>query len=116
MIELVLEDQCTGCGACVPACPSNVLVLEAGKAVIARQDDCQTCFLCELHCPADAIYVAPDCETVLGITAAQATESGQLGRFRHLSGWGENPQDNPNEHWRMGEVFARAFAMAGVKP
>jgi ferredoxin len=24
--------------------------------------DCQTCFMCELYCPADALYVAPSCE------------------------------------------------------
>jgi NAD-dependent dihydropyrimidine dehydrogenase PreA subunit len=115
MIEVVVADLCTGCGACVPACPSNVLTLEAAHAVIARQDDCQTCFLCELHCPADAIYVAPETDSVRGVTAAAAKQSGQLGRFRRLSGWGENPQDYPNEHWRMSEVFARAAQAAAIR-
>ncbi|MBM7488075.1 NAD-dependent dihydropyrimidine dehydrogenase PreA subunit [Bradyrhizobium canariense] len=30
-----------------------------GIPVIARQDDCQTCFLCELYCPEDALWVSP---------------------------------------------------------
>ena len=36
--------------------------------VIARQEDCQTCFLCEIYCPTDALYVAPNAE---GPTANQ---------------------------------------------
>lgn len=117
MIEIIVEDLCTGCGNCVTVCPGNVPALSAGTAVatIARQTDCQTCFLCELHCPADAIYVAPDADTVLGVTAAQARASGQLGRFRQLSGWDDNPQDYPNEHWRMGEVFERAAREAAIR-
>ncbi len=61
-----------------------------GKAVIARQADCQTCLLCELHCPADALFVWPDCEAPAGITAEQVLASGQLGAFRRDSGWGEH--------------------------
>jgi len=117
MIEVVVTDLCTGCGACVQACPSNVFATEysGGPAVIARQDDCQTCFLCELHCPVDALYVAPDCDAVLGVTQAEAKASGHLGRFKLLSGWGANPEQYPDAHWRMGAVFERAFALAGVK-
>jgi NAD-dependent dihydropyrimidine dehydrogenase PreA subunit len=115
MIEVVVPDLCTGCGACVAACPGNVLALEAANAVIVRQDDCQTCFLCELHCPVDAIYVAPETDSVRGITAEAAKHCGQLGRFRRLSGWGDNPQDYPNEHWRMGEVFAHAARHAALR-
>ncbi len=97
------------------ACPGNVLRLEGDNAAIIRQDDCQTCFLCELYCPADAIYVAQETDIVQGITADAATASGQLGRFRRLSGWGENPQDYPNEHWRMSEVFAHAARDAALR-
>ncbi len=27
--------------------------------MIARQSDCQTCFMCEAYCPTDALYVHP---------------------------------------------------------
>ena len=44
----------------VDACPDDVFERTAsGVPTIARLDDCQTCFLCELYCPADALYVSP---------------------------------------------------------
>lgn len=118
MIEVVIDERCTGCGTCVDACPSDVLALgPGGKVVIARQADCQTCLLCELYCPADALFVWPDCETPAGITAAgitadQALASGQLGAFRRDSGWGEHAATHGNQHWRMGSIFERARLLA----
>jgi NAD-dependent dihydropyrimidine dehydrogenase PreA subunit len=109
MIEVVIEDRCGGCGDCVNACPSDVLAVGAnGKAVIAHQADCQTCLLCELYCPADALFVWPDCDKPVGITADQALASGQLGAFRRDSGWGEHAATHTNQHWRMGSIFERA--------
>lgn len=113
MIELIAEDRCTDCGACVVACPRDVLQAGAhGHPVIARQDDCQTCFLCELYCEADAIYVGPDCDRALPVTLAEVEPL--LGRFRRDSGWGAGAEGAPNEHWRMGEIFERARAMAAA--
>ena len=113
MIEVVIEDRCSGCGDCVDACPSDVLAVgPGGKAVIARQADCQTCLLCELYCPSDALFVWPDCEAPAGITADQALASGQLGAFRRDSGWGEHARAYTNQHWRMGSIFERARLQA----
>jgi NAD-dependent dihydropyrimidine dehydrogenase PreA subunit len=54
----VLEEACTGCGACVELCPPDVLRLsEAGKASVAYPDDCEACYLCELACAFRAIDV-----------------------------------------------------------
>jgi NAD-dependent dihydropyrimidine dehydrogenase PreA subunit len=61
MITHIFEDLCTGCNAWVAACPDHVLDPGPAKVpVIARLDQCQTCFMCELYCPADAIFVGAD--------------------------------------------------------
>jgi ferredoxin len=79
--------------------------------VIARPDDCQTCFMCELYCPADAIYVAPDCDPGPPADPAAIAAAGLLGQYRRDSGWGEWAEVHANEHWRMGEIFARGYAL-----
>ena len=51
MIELISAERCTACNICVSACPTNVFeAVPGGLPRIARQDDCQTCFMCELYC------------------------------------------------------------------
>ncbi len=123
MIALILEDRCVGCGDCVRACPMDVFELSApppGAADdvpapprIARQTDCQTCFLCELYCPTDAIYVDPDCEAPAQLDPSAIERSGLLGQYRRHSGWGEWSARGqyPNEHWRMEEMFAVACGL-----
>jgi NAD-dependent dihydropyrimidine dehydrogenase PreA subunit len=112
MIEHVLADRCTGCGACVEVCPADVFDLNPrGLAVIARPDACQTCFMCELYCRFDALYVAPRCDARTAVPEAVARRG--AGQFRRESGWDEWAGDPAyaNEHWRMDEIFARARAM-----
>jgi len=109
MIELVLTDRCTGCGACVHVCPTDVFEGQpGGPPRIARRQDCQTCFMCELYCGADALYVAPECDGPENVVPERVQQT--LGQFRRESGWDEW-RDDPryaNEHWRMDQVFARA--------
>ncbi|MET3665801.1 ferredoxin family protein [Caulobacter sp. 1776] len=113
MIEVVVEDRCNGCGDCVQACPSDVLRMGAdGRAVIAHQADCQTCLLCELYCTTDALFVWPQVDRVVGLSAEQALASGQLGAFRRDHGWGEHTTTHTNQHWRMGAIFERARLLA----
>ena len=113
MIELVIAERCTNCNACVEICPTNVLdAAPDGPPVIARQEDCQTCFMCELYCRADAIYVAPDCEKPTPVDKDEILASGLLGEFRRHHGWDEWAERYPNEHWRMESVFLRARDMA----
>ncbi len=123
MIALILEDRCTGCGDCVAACPMDVFdpgPADAAPAlpIIARQADCQTCFLCELYCEADALYVDPDCEAPAQIDPAEIERSGLLGQYRRCSGWDEWAESDayPNEHWRMEEMFALARALPPEAP
>lgn len=115
MIELVIEERCSGCDGCVAVCPTNVLDRSAGGVpVIARQEDCQTCFMCELYCTSDAIFVAPECDRPVPIDREAIIASGLLGGFRRDSGWGEWRDDPryPNLHWRMDEIFRRARGAA----
>jgi len=43
--------RCDGCGACVEACPKNVLKLEDGKLKVASLLDCNLCMECVKVCP-----------------------------------------------------------------
>lgn len=88
MIEIVSEGRCISCDICVRACPANVFERgEAGIPVIARQDDCQTCFLCEIYCPVDALYVAPHAEGPVFVSEAEIEASGLLGSYARALGW-----------------------------
>ncbi|GIO14908.1 4Fe-4S ferredoxin [Cohnella xylanilytica] len=90
MIEIVSESRCVACNRCVSVCPTNVFdSVKGGIPVIARQDDCQTCFICELYCPVDALYVAPDSEAVTGVTEEELEREGLLGGYREKVGWGK---------------------------
>jgi NAD-dependent dihydropyrimidine dehydrogenase PreA subunit len=112
MIELLFEDLCTQCNECVVKCPSNVFDAVPGAApVIARQDDCQTCYMCEMYCPADALFVGSNCEKPETPDPATVRASGWLGTLRRDSGWGEWADDPryKNQMWYMGEVFKRGL-------
>lgn len=52
---------CNGCEICVDECPMDVLRMdkETKKPFIKYLRDCQSCFLCEVDCPVEAIYVTP---------------------------------------------------------
>ncbi|MFI0849544.1 4Fe-4S binding protein [Mesorhizobium sp. IMUNJ 23232] len=118
MIELVIAERCTACNACIEICPTNVFERsKAGPPTIARQEDCQTCFMCELYCREDAIYVAPDCENSTPVDEKIILASGLVGEFRRNHGWHEREGDPryPNEHWRMESVFLRARDLAIVE-
>lgn len=110
MISLILAERCVGCNACVTICPTNVFARTDDIPVIARPEDCQTCFMCELYCRQDAIYVGPDAENPDPVDPAALVASGLLGEFRRHHGWDEWADDPrfTNEHWRMDRVFQRA--------
>lgn len=50
---------CIGCNICVDVCPLDVIRLNpmSKNAYIKYLRDCQSCFLCEVECPEDAIEV-----------------------------------------------------------
>ena len=109
MIALLLTDRCTGCDRCVAVCPTNVFeAMPGAPPVIARAQECQTCFMCELYCQADALYVDPNADQQRPADAEILVASGLLGQYRRESGWDEWAERYPNEQWRMETVFRRA--------
>lgn len=86
MIELVSETRCIGCDLCVKVCPTQVFdSTPQGVPVIARHPDCQTCFMCELYCPTDALFVAAEADVAIDVDEAQLQA---LGSYREAVGWG----------------------------
>jgi NAD-dependent dihydropyrimidine dehydrogenase PreA subunit len=116
MIEVVSDERCTRCDRCVQVCPTNVFDLVPGQAPrIARPDDCQTCFMCEIYCPSDALFVHPIADRHVEIDIDEVTREGWWGQYRRDSGWGLSRHDRTisNQSWRMDEIFAAARALGG---
>ena len=89
MIVLVSEDRCVQCGICVKVCPTNVFDADDnGLPFIARQEDCQTCFVCEAYCPVDALYVSPLADELEYVDEQALIDRGLLGSWRAEIGWG----------------------------
>jgi len=87
MIELVFDDRCTHCGKCAEVCPTDVFDWRESHApTIARQADCHTCYLCEAHCPGDALFVGP-LRTPQPVTRDEVLALGVLGNFRRALGF-----------------------------
>lgn len=56
-----INDDCTGCGACIPYCPVGA-IHDLGARVHVDEDDCVECGTClrSSDCPVDAIYQTPE--------------------------------------------------------
>ena len=104
MIEIVSAERCTGCNICVHVCPTNVFdIVNKAAPVIARQRDCQSCFMCELYCPADALYVAPDPDRLTAPNEQSLADRAVLGSYRAAIGWTAEtrPQRSRDESFKL---------------
>ena len=54
---LIAKDKCTGCGACLRACPHKAIV-EDGKIYRIDDEKCQKCGICKEVCKFEAISVS----------------------------------------------------------
>lgn len=54
MAVIVNQEKCIGCGACVPACPFDAIVMQESKAYI--NEKCTMCGACVSVCPVEAIF------------------------------------------------------------
>ena len=54
MPAVVNSDECTGCEACVGACPTEAISMVDGTACVSA-DDCVDCGACVGECPVEAI-------------------------------------------------------------
>jgi NAD-dependent dihydropyrimidine dehydrogenase PreA subunit len=59
-ITKIEKTLCTNCNTCIEVCPLDVLRVSDEGPLIAYGEDCQSCYLCRLYCPAGAITVTPD--------------------------------------------------------
>jgi NAD-dependent dihydropyrimidine dehydrogenase PreA subunit len=103
MIELVSKERCIVCNKCVQVCPMNVFsAVKGAPPVVARKEDCQTCFMCELYCPADALYVAPQAEVAAAVSEPALVAGGLLGSYRETA-WSAPEKNAGDQTFRLYE-------------
>lgn len=57
--------NCDQCGACITACPRNILELQANTTTVTDPLKCTLCRLCEKACDINAITVDEDPSTII---------------------------------------------------
>ena len=74
---------CTGCGACVEACPMHILEVRNGLSCMTKSRLCLECGACMRACPQHAIVVSSG-KGSAGDTGAATGETGETVTFTHV--------------------------------
>ena len=56
-VEVLFQDKCAACLACLRACPYHVPYLDASGTIRIPADQCQACGICVAECPAKALVL-----------------------------------------------------------
>ncbi len=62
MPPVIIEDKCTGCEACVAACPSEVLAMDEKLAKVVKPENCLEFWDCIESCAFEAIVKPEGCK------------------------------------------------------
>lgn len=104
----ILEEQCDGCGVCIPACPEGALQIIDGKARLVKESFCDGLGACLRDCPQNALIIeehAVDTYDETGVIA-------------HLRAHAPDRLDKHLQHLRAhaAELSPRASALNGGCP
>ena len=97
------SSKCTGCGACVDACPQRAINIYNDLAVI-NQELCTQCGTCTKICPTGAIYEVAPVYAQLGRGGDKMRGRGWFGRG---FGWG---------HWGRGRGRGNPYPFCRFYP
>lgn len=78
----IIASKCTGCEACIPACPYNAIEIRDGVAYLL--DSCVFCGACAKECPSGAIVVSD-----LGPDLGPSSKPSEDGRSEAHDGHGD---------------------------
>jgi len=109
MIAQIITDKCNNCAQCVTVCPTFVLDEGPQTPLIVRIEACQTCYMCELYCDQDAIFVAPDQFNA----EPGADPLAHLGVIRRDHGWDRPDQTGHLDDYRkLGPLLGEGAEIA----
>ncbi|NLX05843.1 MAG: 4Fe-4S binding protein [Phycisphaerae bacterium] len=58
MAAVVDKEKCTGCEACVGACPAEAISMDSDGKAVVDAGACSECGVCVDECPVEAISMA----------------------------------------------------------